>query len=111
MADQKDTYKQLPAEGDYKVLPAATLKDPESGVLRCLVPQTQLFEATAAVLRYNAVSRVTGTVAARWLKIPRLGFLDEFGMLAKESAMQDALWAFTPPGDILSFQRKVVKLE
>ena len=36
------------------------------------------------------------TVAARSLKLPRLGYFDDFGLTATESTGQDALRAFSP---------------
>ena len=92
-ADHKDAYKQTPV-----LLAAVALKSEESGVLRGFVPQTQLIGAMA-------------TVAVRWLKIPRLGYCDDFGITAAESAVQDALRAFAALNDILGFEPKVAKLE
>ena len=62
-ADHKDAYKQLPVKNDHRLPAAVTLQDPESGVLRGFGHQTQLFGATAAVSRNNAVSRVMATVS------------------------------------------------
>ena len=90
----------------HKTLAAVALKGPESGVLRGFVPQTQLFGATAAVFRYDAVSRVMATGAARWLKSPHVEYFDDSGIIATESTMQDALRAFAAIGDIHGFELK-----
>ena len=57
--------------------------------------QTQLFGATAAVFHYFAVSRAMGTVAVKWLKVPRPGYFDVFGAVAAESVIKGALAAST----------------
>ena len=54
------------------------------------------------MLHYNTVSRVTATMTARWLRVPCLGYFDDFGIVAAESAIRDALRAFTALNDILS---------
>ena len=83
---------------------------PTTGPLRGLIPWAQqLFGATAAVPHYNAVFRVMATMAVRWLKIPHLGYFDNFGMIATESTVQDALKAFTALSDILDFDMKPIK--
>ena len=92
------------------VLAVVTAEDPESGVSRGSVPHAQLFGVTAAVLRYNTVSRVMATAAARWLKLPRLGYSDDFGMVAAESTVQGALRDFAAL-NILGFELKVTQSE
>ena len=64
-ADHKDAYKQLPERYDYKMQEVVTLKDPTTVLLRGFIPQAQLFGSTAAVFRYDAVSRATATLAVR----------------------------------------------
>ena len=67
--------------------------------------------ATAAVLTYNAVSRVMATMAARCLKIPWLGYFDDFGVITAGSTIQDALGAFAPLNGILGLDLEVKKSE
>ena len=57
--------------------------------------RTLFFGATAAALHYSTLSQVRSTVAVRWLKIPRVGYFNDFGMITAESRIQDALIAFT----------------
>ena len=99
------------AKADHKMPAAVTLKEPPAGQLRVLVPQTQLFGATAAVFRYTTVSRVTATMAARRPRISRLGYFGDFGINATESAVQDAIRAFTALNDILGSEQKAAKSE
>ena len=80
-------------------------------MFRGFAPRTQLFGATAAVLHYNTVSRVLAATAARWLKIPRIGYFGDFGEISAESTVQGALKAFTALNDILFFDLKATKSE
>ena len=61
----------------------------------------------AAVLHYNTVSRVMATQAVRWLKIPRLGYSDDFGIVATESTKQDAPRASPALNGLPGFDLKV----
>ena len=88
----------------HKTLAAVALKGPESGVSRGFVPQTQLFGATAAVFRYDAVSRVMATGVVRWRKSPHIEYSDDFGIIATESTVQDALRDFAALGDFHGFE-------
>ena len=47
------------------------------------------------------------TIAVSWLKIPRLGYFHDFGVITPDSTAQDALKAFTALNDILGFDVKV----
>ena len=108
-ADHRDAYKQLPVRDDHKMFAVVTLKEPDSGEMRGFVPQTQLFGATAAVLHYNTVSRVMASLAVRWLKIPCLGYFDDFGIITTEMTVHEALNAFTKMNHILGFELKIEK--
>ena len=110
-ADQKDACTQMPARGDREMLAVVLLKDPAPGRTRGFIPQTQLLGATAVVPHYYTVSRVMATMAVRWLKIPRVRHLDDFGTDAAESAIQDALQAFTAMNDSLGCELKIDKSE
>ena len=57
------------------------IADPVSGEMSGFIPQTHVFWAAAAVLCSNTDPRVSATVAARWLRIPRLGYFDDFGIV------------------------------
>ena len=108
-ADHRDAYKQLPVKEDHKMLAVVTLKEPDTGEMRGFIPQTQLFGATAAVLHYNTVSRVMASLAVRWLKIPCMGYFDDFGIITTERAIREALDAFTKMNHILGFELKIEK--
>ena len=92
---------------DLECFAIVALRDPASGKIRGFVSKTQLFGATAAVLNYNTVSRVMGTMAVRWLGIPCVEYSDDFGIITTESAIKEALRAFTAPNQILGFELKV----
>ena len=51
------------------------------------------------------------TVAVRWLGIPCVGYFDDFGIISTESAIKEALQAFTALNQILGFESKVAKSE
>ena len=77
--------------------------------MRGFIPQTQLFGATAAVLHYNTVSQAMASLAVRWLKIPRLGYFDDFGIITTEMTVREALGAFTKMDRILGLELKIEK--
>ena len=87
-ADHSEAYKQLPVRNDRRILADLTLEGPESDELRGSVPQAQLFGATEAVSRYSAVSQGMATAAVRWLKLPRLGYFDDFGVTRRPQSPQ-----------------------
>ena len=87
------------------------LKDPASGKMGGFIPKTQLLGATTMVLDYNAVPRVMATLAVRWLRIPCVGYFDDFGVITTESAIEEALRAFTALSQILGFELKVGESE
>ena len=71
------------------------------------IPQAKWFGSTPAVLHYNEVSRVMATIAVGWLRIPCLGYPDDIGIVAAESAIQGALAAFTDLNDIFGFELRI----
>ena len=91
------------------MLAVVVLEGPKSGKMRGVLPRTQPFWATAAVLHHNAVSRRTATLATRWLKLPRLQFLGDCGIVIAESAISDALTPFTALNEILACEPKSEK--
>ena len=100
-ADHSDAYKQLPLRPDHRGLAAITLREPSSGRWRCFLPNTQVFGSTTAVLQYNCLSRVIATLARRLLKIPVMGYFDDFGIVDPLSLTKEALQAFTELNRIL----------
>ena len=110
-ADHWVAYIQLPAQEERKKLAAASLRGPQTGKTRGSIPQTQSFGATAAALHYNTLSRAAATIAARWVKIVRMGYFDDFGAIAAESCQGEALKAFAILNEILGFDSKVGQSE
>ena len=94
-ADHADAYKQLPATTEDELAAAVTLKNPAGGQWYGFVPHTQLFGSTAAALHYNCLSRVVASLACRVLKIPCVGYYDDFGLISPECLIKDALGIFT----------------
>ena len=86
------------------------LRDPGSGKIGGFVPQTPLFGATSAVLRYTAVSRVVATIAGRWSKMGRPGCFDDFGVVATGSTIRRPLEASAALKKIPGFELKAVLL-
>ena len=74
---------------------AVTLKDPVDGQWYGFIPRTQLFGSTAAALHYNCLSRVIASLACRVLKIPCVGYYDDFGLILPECLIKDVLGIFT----------------
>ena len=109
-ADRKEPYKRLPVRDIHKVLAAVTLKDPNSGQMWGLISQTQPFGGTAAALHYYAVSRVMATIAVRWLKIPCLRLVSDFGVVTTESTIPDGLKVRTTVKGILGVRTQNRKI-
>ena len=63
--DHEDALKQPPVCDGRRMLSVGTISGPNSGKVRCFIPRTRLFGATAAVFLYNAVSWATAAVAVR----------------------------------------------
>ena len=94
-ADHADAYKQLPVTTKDELAAVVTLKDLVGGQWYGFIPRTQLFGSTAAVLHYNCLSRVIASLACRILKIPCVGYYDDFGIILPECLIKDGLGIFT----------------
>ena len=94
-ADHADAYKQLPVATKDELAAVVTLKDLVDGQWYGFIPRTQLFGSTAAVLHYNCLSRVIASLACRILKIPCVGYYDDFGIILPECLIKDGLGIFT----------------
>ena len=94
-ADRADAYKQLPVTTEDELAAVVTLKDLVDGQWYGFIPRTQLFGSTAAVLHYNCLSRVIASLACRILKIPCVGYYDDFGLILPECLVKDGLGIFT----------------
>ena len=62
-AGRRDAHEQLPVCAERKMLAVVTLRNPKSGKTSGPGARTRQFGATAAVLHYNAVSRVMATLS------------------------------------------------
>ena len=94
-ADRADAYKQLPVTTQDELTAVVTLKDLVDGRWYGFIPRTQLFGSTAAVLHYNCLSRIIASLACRILKIPCVGYYDDFGIILPECLVRDGLGFFT----------------
>ena len=77
--------------------------------MRDRIPRAMLSGAAAAVSYYDAVSGVAATFVVRGLKIPRLGYFEDFGGVPAESAPQSAPAAFADLNEISGFEIKIKK--
>ena len=95
LAGHRAAYKQLPVCEERENPAAGSLRGQKTNKPRCPPTQTQFFGVAAASLNYNTVPWVMATQAARWLKIVRVGYFDDFCTVAKGSRIDEALKAFT----------------
>ena len=71
--------------------------------MRGVISQTQVFGATAAGLRCDAVSWVLATVAASRLRAACTGYFNDFGAIAKQECSESTFQASTDTDQILGF--------
>ena len=110
-ADHADAYKQLPVTTKDELAAAVTLKDPVDGQWYGFIPRTQLFGSTAAALHYNCLSRVIASLACRMLKIPCVGYYDDFGIILPGRLVKDGLGIFASFNQALMIISKDSKSE
>ena len=91
MADRADAYKQLPATTEDELTAVVTSRHPVGGMRYGFIPHTQPFGSTAAVLHYICLSRVIASLTCRALKVPCIGYYDDFGMVLPECLAEMAL--------------------
>ena len=89
-ADGRAEYKQSPVSEERGELVAVTLLGQHAEKMRGFIPRTQPFGATAAVLRYDAASRIMATAPARWLRAACVGYSDDFGIIAEPGCTWDS---------------------
>ena len=83
--DHADAYWQfLSAKADGKSA-AASLQNPMDWMAYGFAPRTQLSGPTAAALRCNGFSRAVASQAYAYQKIPRIGYYDDFGIVAPKA--------------------------
>ena len=107
-ADRTDAYKQLPATTRDELAAAVTLRHPLDGGRRGFIPRTRLFGSTAAALHYNCLSRIIASPTCRTLKIPRIGYYDDLGIISPECLIKDALGVFASFNKALSVISKAL---
>ena len=75
-AGHADAYEELPLNGGDDRAAVVNLRHPVDGELFGSIPRTQLYGATAAVIRYGGLSRVMSLFFRLELKPPRAGYQD-----------------------------------
>ena len=63
----------------------------------------------SCIPHYKAAPRVIAAIAFRWPEIARLGYFDDFGIVARESAVQYDLEASASLNNPLGFELKIEK--
>ena len=110
-ADHADACRQLPLKAGDELTAVVTLQSPEDEKWYGFIPKTQLFGTAAAVLHYNCLSRVIASLACRALKLPCVGYYDDFAIVAPRILIDKALEAFTKLNDLLLIILKKKKSE
>ena len=100
-ADHADAYNQLPLKKEEELTAVVTLQSPEYNKWYGFMPKTQLFDSTAAALHYKCLSRVIAPLARRVLKLPCVGYYDDFAIVTPRILIDKALEAFTKLNDLL----------
>ena len=93
-ADHAGAPKQPPVTTKDELAAAVTLRRPVDGGRYGLIPHTQLFGSTAAVLHYDCLSRIIASLTCRVRKFPRIGYYDDFGIISPECSIKDAVGIF-----------------
>ena len=73
---------------------AVTPGDPAHGLGYGFAPRAQLFGFTAAVIHYTCFPRAVASVASRLLRIPRVGYYDDCGLVVPRALVRLALSRF-----------------
>ena len=73
---------QLPLVPNRGQLAANSVRDPQSGGWGSFPPNARPFGGAAAAHQYNCLSRIIAALAIRLLKIPTMGYSDDFGLIA-----------------------------
>ena len=107
--DRKSAYKALPIRPLDAKYAAITLWGPTRKVWCGFRTRTQLFGSTAAVLHYNALSRIIASLLCRILAIPTLGYYDDFGFFAHTSDETETMAAIVECLTLFGFTLKTAK--
>ena len=110
-ADRPEAYNQLPLVPSRRLLATVLLRGPRSGSWRAFPPNTRLLGSAAALLQYNCLCGAMAPSATRILKIPVMGYFEDFGMASPLPLTEDALLASTKMSEILGFSLELSKSE
>ena len=94
-AGRADAYNQLPLQEEDRLTAVATLRRATRKARYGFIPRTQSFRPTAAVLRTFCSSGALAALVRRFLKIPRVGDYDNYGMGPVYKLVDAALGAST----------------
>ena len=106
-----DAYRQLPLRKEDELTAVVTSQSPEDGKWYGFIPKTQLFGSTPAIHHYDCLSREIASIACRVLKLPCVGYYDDFAIVAPRILIDKALEAFTKLNDLLLIILKKRKSE
>ena len=108
-ADREAAYKQLPLEFSHSKLAVIALRSPQDKRRYGFFSRTMVFGAIAAVLHYNAFSRLVTELASKILGIPVVCFFDDFGALIRVPLGRKALEIFSKFCQLLGISLKASK--
>ena len=91
--DESDAYKKQPLRSSDAILAVTTLMGPD-GRWYGFVPRSQIFGSTASVVHYNSFSRLLASLICRLLKLPCIGYFDDYAFLAPTPIQELALSTF-----------------
>ena len=94
--DRESAYENLPLAPDSAKLCLVTLRNPADGIRYGFWPRALLFGASAAVLHYNAFSRIVAILANKIFGAPIVNYFDDLGFLLPTSIGMIGLTDFSP---------------
>ena len=89
--DHKAAYNDLPIKPEDSSYAAIALWGPRRLIWCGCRSRTQLFGSTAAVLRYNALSRIIASPICRILAIPTMGYFGDFGFITRTADRKETM--------------------
>ena len=93
-ADREAAYKQLPIDPSDQKNAIVVLRRRASKLWYGFVTRALIFGSVAAVLHYNAISRILVALANRVLGIPLGGYLGDFASMIRAVFGEDPLRVF-----------------
>ena len=110
-ADHESAYKQLRLAPGHSWLALTAVQDPASGELMFFRPLTLPFGAVSSVAHYTATSRMVASLAARLLRLPVVGYFDDFCGVSQPALASRALQLFEWLNATLGLRFKAAKCE